>query len=161
MRKQGIFVLINCLKMQIHNQVLLFFPTAVLLFALSVTSVSREIPAGITDSFKKGDSRSLARHFNDNIELVILANEDVYSKSQAELILRNFFSENRPTGFDLLHSGGKETRFAIGNLRTVKGDFRIYFLLKQKGSESLIHLLRIEKMEDALLNIDSRITGET
>ena len=147
--------------MQIHNQVLLFFLSALLLIALSATSVSRDIPAGITDSFKKGDSRSLARHFNDNIELVVLANENVYSKSQAELILRNFFSENKPIGFDLLHAGGKETRFAIGNLITEKGDFRIYFLLKQKDSVSLIHLLRIEKLEDALLNHELQIKGET
>jgi hypothetical protein len=115
--------------------------------ALAGPSISRDIPGGIAESFKKGNARELARHFNNNIELVILDNEDVYSKSQAELILRDFFSANNPVDFKLLHQGGKETRFAICNLETKNGDFRIYFLLKQKDGVHLIHLLRIEKVE--------------
>jgi hypothetical protein len=137
--------------MQIINLFLTIFPGAALCIALAGNPVVQGVPAGISDSFRKGDARALSRHFNDNIELVILSKEDVYSKSQAELILRNFFSENKPVGFDLLHEGGKETRFAIGNLKTEKGDFRIYFLLKLKDSASLIHLLRIEKLEEANL----------
>ncbi len=118
-------------------------------FALTGASLSREIPEGITESFKKGDSRELARHFNKNIELVLLGNEDVYSKSQAELILRNFFLENKPVKFDLLHHGGKKSsRYAIGNLQTENGDFRIYFLLRVIEDTPLIQLLRVEVKEE-------------
>jgi hypothetical protein len=142
--------------MQINNYNLMFIPLAFFCISLAGTSVSREIPEGITDSFSKGNSRALSRHFNDNIELVVLTNEDVYSKSQAEIILRNFFSENKPVKFDLLHSGGKEaSRYAIGNLKTEKGDFRIYFLLKLKDSVSLIHLLRIERVDNTMLEPDA------
>jgi hypothetical protein len=119
----------------------------VICIVLTGLSISRDVPGGIAESFKKGNARELARHFNDNIELVVLNNEDVYSKSQAELILRDFFSANNPVDFKLLHQGGKETRFAICNLVTKNGDFRVYFLLKQKDGVHLIHLLRIEKVE--------------
>lgn len=109
------------------------------------------IPEDIAESFNKGHSRNLARHFNSNIELVVLDNEDVYSKSQAELIMREFFSANKPVKFVYLHKGGKEgSRYAIGNLETEKGDFRIYFLLKITIGTPLIHLLRIEVAEDSL-----------
>ncbi|MFP4366061.1 MAG: DUF4783 domain-containing protein [bacterium] len=138
--------------MRPNKLVIVFFPFVFVCFALAVASVSAQIPKGINESFTKGNSRNLSVHFNENIELVVLNNEDVYSKSQAELILRNFFSENKPVKFELLHQGGKEaSRYAIGNLQTEKGNFRIYFLLKLKDSVQLIHLLRIERVEEAVL----------
>ncbi len=121
---------------------------AVLSFPLFGAAQSSQIPEGIIKSFNNGNSRELSRHFNENIELVLRTREDVYSKTQAELILRGFFSENSPVKFELLHSGGKEaSRYAIGNLKTEKGDYRIYFLLKVREGVPLIHLLRIEISE--------------
>ncbi len=119
--------------------------------ALTGATGSGEIPDDIADSFNKGHSRNLARHFNSNIELVVLDNEDVYSKSQAELIMREFFSAHKPVKFTYLHKGGKESsRYAIGNLETETGNFRIYFLLKISNGIPLIHLLRIEETEDTV-----------
>ena len=118
------------------------------LIAITGASLSIEIPEGIAKALSEGNSRELARHFNNNIELVVLNNEDVYSKSQAELILRDFFSANPPVKFELLHRGGKESsRYAIGNLETKNGDFRIYFLLKLREGTPLIHLFRIERTD--------------
>ncbi len=136
--------------MQIKNRLMVLLIYTFFCVVLTGASLSREIPEGITESFKKGNSRELARHFNNNIELVVLDNEDVYSKSQAELILRNFFLANKPVKFELLHQGGKETsRYAIGNLETENGDFRIYFLLKLRDGTPLIHLLRVEVEEES------------
>ncbi len=127
---------------------ILFYPFVC--FALAGASFIQEIPKEIPESFNKGNSRELARHFNNNIELFVLGNEDVYSKSQAEIILRDFFAANTPVKFELLHKGGKESSlYAIGNLETIHGNFRIYFLLKLKDEAYLIHLLRIEIVEDA------------
>ncbi|MFO7922676.1 MAG: DUF4783 domain-containing protein [Bacteroidales bacterium] len=134
--------------MYIKNRLVIYLLYTFFCFALTGATVSLDIPRGIAESLNKGNSRDLARHFNINIELVILDNEDVYSKSQAELILRNFFSVNKPVKFEVLHQGGKESsRYAIGNLETNKGNFRIYFLLKRSNGDSLIHLLRIEPVE--------------
>jgi hypothetical protein len=135
--------------MQTHQRFLVFFGlTLTCLILAGATSTSREIPEGIVRSLATGNSRELSRHFNENIEMVVLTSADVYSKSQAELILRRFFSEYKPVKFELLHTGGKESsRFAIGNLHTDKGDFRIYFLIKQRDAVPLIHLLRIEPVE--------------
>ncbi|TVR73963.1 MAG: DUF4783 domain-containing protein [Marinilabiliales bacterium] len=129
-------------------------PLVITLFLLTAfltgATVTRELPEGIAEAFSKGHSRNLARHFNNNIELVVPDHEDVYSKSQAELILRDFFSEHKPVKFEYLHKGGKEiSRYGIGSLETEKGDFRIYFLLKVTDGTPLIHLLRIERAEES------------
>jgi hypothetical protein len=138
---------INYVSMHINHRFLVVFSLTLCLI-LAGASTSREIPDGIVKSLATGNSRELSRHFNENIEMVVLTSADVYSKSQAELILRRFFSEYKPVKFELLHTGGKEnSRFAIGNLHTDKGDFRIYFLIKQRDAVPLIHLLRIEPVE--------------
>jgi hypothetical protein len=141
--------------MVLKNRLMRLFAYTFLCFALTGTALTQDTPAGIVESFKKGNARDLARHFNNNIELVVLDNEDVYSKSQAELILRDFFSANPPDKFDMLHQGGpKSSRFGIGNLQTKNGNFRIHFLLRLKEDVYLIHLLRIERVEEAIIISD-------
>jgi hypothetical protein len=107
------------------------------------------VPEGITAAIKAGNSREFARFFNTNIELVLPNVEAVYSKTQAELIIKDFFSKNPPSNFIILHQGGRESsRYAIGTLTTSRGGYRIYFLLKMLSGEALIHQLRIEKEGD-------------
>jgi len=114
-------------------------------FALAVTSFA-QIPDEIVTSIQNGNDVSLAAFFNENVELVVESHDDVYSKSQAQQIVAEFFKSNKPKQFSIIHQGGKEdARYAIGNLVTATGTFRVYFLLKNKNSNSYIHQLRIEK----------------
>ena len=104
------------------------------------------IPEGISLAFKAGNSVELAKFFNSNIELVVLSNEDLYSKTQAERIIRDFFKNYPPKKFTILHHGGKEdSKYSIAELVTDNVTFRIYFLLKTRDGKLLIHQLRIEK----------------
>ncbi|PID89607.1 MAG: DUF4783 domain-containing protein [Bacteroidia bacterium] len=108
-----------------------------------------EIPSEIVEALKAGNSEHLAEFFNESIELVIFDSEEVYSKTQARLILENFFNKHKPSNFVLLHQGGKNnSQFAIGNLTTSYEIFRVYFLLKNGKDKNLIHELRIENEED-------------
>jgi len=76
---------------------------------------------------------------------MILDNEDVYSKSQAELIMKDFFSKYPPAEFVIVHEGGREaSRYAIGRLVTEKTVFRLYFLLQKLEDNFFIHQMRIE-----------------
>jgi len=63
------------------------------------------IPDGIVLAFQAGNASELAKHFNTSIELVILEEEDVYSKTQAEQIIRKFFSDNKPSSFTVIFEG--------------------------------------------------------
>jgi hypothetical protein len=115
------------------------------LFALSTVSFA-QIPDEIVLSIQNGNDTSLAGFFNENVELVVETHDDVYSKSQAQQIVAEFFKTNKPKQFSIIHQGGKEgARYAIGSLITNTGTFRVYFLLKNKNNNSYIHQLRIEK----------------
>jgi len=116
-------------------------------FLLTNVSVGQsQIPDGIVSSIQNGNDAALAAFFNENVELVVQTHDDVYSKSQAQQIVAEFFKANKPKQFSIIHQGGKDgARYAIGSLTTNTGTFRVYFLLKNKDNISYIHQLRIEK----------------
>jgi hypothetical protein len=104
-----------------------------------------QVPDEIIQSLKSGDSKTLSAYFNQNVEMVVLENDNVYSKAQAQQIVNKFFSSNPPESFSVIHQGGKEgAQYVIGNLVTGKGSYRVYFLLKKNSGKDYIHQLRIE-----------------
>lgn len=113
---------------------------------LDVYSGPQGIPEEISLAFKAGNSKELAKYFNTNIELVVLNHEDLYSKSQAERIIKDFFNKYPPEKFTIIHNGGKKDfKYSIAELSSKKITFRVYFLLKTNKDQLLIHQLRIEK----------------
>lgn len=116
--------------------------------ALLITTLAfSAIPPKVFDAMKVGNSTELAKYFNNSVEVAILETEAVYSRQQAEQVVRNFFDKNSPKNFTLLHQGGKsEAQYAIGTLEITNGKkFRVYFLVKEQSGTPLIHQLRIEE----------------
>lgn len=133
----------KCFRMKKTNS----FIIALLFIGSSVClAQSTTIPAELSLAFKTGDIDKLSEYLNSTVELVILDKEDFYTRKVAENILRDFFNEHRVREFIIKHQGGKnDANFAIGDLRTDDGSFRVYFLMKKVDSLPLIHQLRIEK----------------
>ena len=105
-------------------------------------------PDEINKALKNGDYKIITENMNETVELVILEKENIYSRTHAEQILKQFFKTHQPTGFEILHNGGSEkSQYYIGTLKTKRKNYRVYYLLKTKESESLIYQLRIESDE--------------
>jgi hypothetical protein len=105
-----------------------------------------DIPQAVIDALRTGNSTVLSGYFNTSIELAILDKEDIYSKQQAELIIKDFFAKHVPSGFAILHKGGKEgSQYAIGNLVTSSGTFRVTLWIKMTNNKPYIHQLRFEE----------------
>lgn len=122
------------------------FLVVLLTFMISGIELAAQVPDEVFQSLRSGNARVLASYFNQNIELVILDNDNVYSKAQAEQIVSNFFTRYPPERFEEKHTRGKEdAQYVIGNLITRQETFRVYFLLKKSGDRVIIHQLRIEK----------------
>jgi hypothetical protein len=120
-----------------------------IILILSLISLNAQdqtkIPAGIALAFKSGNASELSKYMNLTVELLLLDKEDFYKKNVAETILKDFFTEYKIRDFVIRHQGGiNDAQYAIGNLKTEKGDFRVYFLLKKVDQELLIHQIRIE-----------------
>jgi len=105
-----------------------------------------DIPQAVVDALRSGNTSVLSGYFNSSIELAILDQEDIYTRQQAELIIKEFFAKHVPSSFVILHKGGKEgSQYAIGNLTTSSGNFRVTLLIKQKDNKPFIHQLRFEE----------------
>ncbi len=126
--------------MKILKIVLLCFA----LFALGTNGYA-QVPSSIISALQEGDAGSLSAYLNDNVELVIGNQNDVYSKQQASAIIADFFRKYRVNGFDLLHKGNKDAAsFGVGTLKTSSGNYRVYFLIRKNE----IQQLRIESSND-------------
>jgi hypothetical protein len=119
---------------------------SVYLFCVAATVQEQpKIPSGISVAFKTGNAAELSKYMNSTIELLLLNKEDFYKKNAAETILKDFFAEYQAKDFTIRHQGANnDAQYAIGNLKTTKGEFRVYFLLKKVDQDLLIHLIRIE-----------------
>lgn len=111
---------------------------------LSIQEQAR-IPAEISVAFKAGNAAELSKYLNSTVELLLPQKEDFYKKNVAEAILKDFFTSHPTRDFIIRYQGVKnDVQYAIGNLKTEKGDFRVYFLMKKVDKEPLIHLIRID-----------------
>jgi hypothetical protein len=122
-------------------------PVVILVLCSLAVSAQEQakIPGGISIAIKAGNASELSKYMNSTIELLLLDKEDFYKKNVAETILKDFFKEYQTRDFTILHQGAKnDAQYAIGNLKTEKGDFRVYLLLKKEGQDLLIHVIRIE-----------------
>ncbi len=122
---------------------------AVVFFAfVTLTAIDQDqtkIPAGISIAIKSGNAAELSKYMNSTVELLLLEKEDFYKKVVAETILKDFFNEYHTKDFVIRHQGARnDAQYAIGNLETEKGSFRVYILLKKVDQELLIHIIRIE-----------------
>ena len=109
------------------------------------TVFAGDLPDAVVSALKSGNAKELAKYFNPNIDLTIIDKQDIYSKTQAEIILKEFFSKNIPSNFTVMHQGGKEgSKYVIGNLITSTGTYRVSLFLKLQGVSQVIQQLRIE-----------------
>ncbi|MDR1864603.1 MAG: DUF4783 domain-containing protein [Bacteroidales bacterium] len=92
-----------------------------------------KLPQDIVKALETGNAKEICKRFNSSVELILNQNQDVYGKSQAEQILKNFFEINGPRfKYKDLHSSGKEESHCnvIGQLYTSKGIYRVYIYIK-------------------------------
>ena len=102
----------------------------------------------VSSSIRSGNAREVAKHFGPNVDLKFPGNEGTFSRNQAELIVRNFFSRNAPASFSVQHQGPSRdgSLYVIGNYRTKNGEaYRVYFLIKTISGNTVLHLLQFEK----------------
>jgi hypothetical protein len=99
----------------------------------------------ITYAIRLGNAGELSRYLDSRVDICLPEKSDNYSKIQAEMIIRDFFSTNgvrnfvvRKTGF----SGSSE--YCVGVLQTRNGDYRTTLFTRQKGDRQVLQELRFQ-----------------
>jgi hypothetical protein len=116
------------------------------IFLLSLT-LSADISQEIAACIRTGNARELSKFFGSSVDLTIIGKEDMYSRAQAEQIMRGFFQKNPPVYFRLTHqpAGAAASQYGIGTyLSSGQKRFRIYFVIRRIGNQQILQQLSIE-----------------
>lgn len=120
---------------------------AVLTFSLVLVSFRPTYTLDeITYALRAGNAGELSRFLDSRVDISLPDKSDTYSKIQAEMIIRDFFSTNGVQNFLIKHKGtnGGGSEFCVGVLQTHNGDYRTTIFVKQKGDRQLLQELRFQ-----------------
>jgi len=105
----------------------------------------KDLKTAVETGFETANAKLIAQHFATNVDISLIGKENLYSKSQAEQVLKTFFLENKPSWFTIIHQGkASNTEYYIGSLETEKGKFRITVNVKLVTKKEFISHLTIE-----------------
>jgi Domain of unknown function (DUF4783) len=99
----------------------------------------------VVNGLKNGDAAQIARYFDNTVEITMPDKSNNYSKNQAEIVLKDFFTTNGIKTFEVMHKGENAgSQYCIGTLVTKNGSFRTTVFMKQKNDKQLLQEIRFE-----------------
>jgi hypothetical protein len=107
---------------------------------VAASSSNADRLGGVVSALQSGNAEGLSQYFDSYVELT-LPDKRVgsCSKSQAKMVLRDFFDTYKVKGFNIQSKGdGANPGYCMGTLRTNGGDFRTALFIRQEGEQTLI-----------------------
>ncbi|MBL6449709.1 DUF4783 domain-containing protein [Fulvivirga sp. 29W222] len=113
-------------------------------FVLLITNLGfaqGEIINDVKEAIKTGSSKEIAKFLNQSVDVTLDGNMQSYSKTQAEYVLKDFFKNNPPSSFTIVHQGASKggLPYAIGQYISKGDTYRVWVRIKDTGSKYLIH----------------------
>lgn len=102
----------------------------------------------ISNSLNKGEIANVAKYFDKVVDVTINNDVSTYSRSQAEMVVKNFLLKNTTQSFSIRYRGPvarDNSIFLIGDLKTANGLFKVYIFLKQKERNYLLQQIKFEQ----------------
>jgi hypothetical protein len=119
-------------------------PIAIVAFLISSFTLFTSIDE-VVNAMKSGNASQVARYFDNSVEISMPDKSNSFSKTQAEIVLKDFFTNNPVKGFEVIHKGENAgSQYCIGTLVTKNGSFRTTIFMKQKGDLQVLQELRFE-----------------
>ncbi len=120
-----------------------YFFLSALIFSLGLfqeVHAQSEVINNMRVSLKAGSSKEFVKNFNNMVELNFEGEKSNYSRSQAELVLKEFFKKYPPVDFQYIHKGSSKQglTYVIGKYTFEDGSFRVWILIKKFGDDYLV-----------------------
>ena len=122
-----------------------------IIFLLLFTPVMITAPFSlekIANAISNGDAKTLASLFDEDIEMTVLDEINLYSKTEGQSAVKDFFTKNPPKKYTQVHQGasqGAGGQYCIGVLETTAQKYRVMIYLEKVGETFLIKELKFEK----------------
>ncbi len=115
---------------------------SVILLFWSLSSFAQgDIINEVKEAIKTGSSKEIAQYLHPQVDLTINGEMGNYSKTQAEFVLREFFKENPPSSFTIVHQGSSKggLPYAIGQYLSNNQTYRVWMRIKNLDDRYLVH----------------------
>ena len=118
-----------------------------LIWTISVFVAKAQTLEDVVNNIRSNNVAGVIKCFDNFVTITLNNNQSVYSKTQAEQVVKDFFAKNPVKDFTVAQSGTSSatSKFAIGTLSTANGPFRLYVLMKQKDDVYILQEIRFEK----------------
>lgn len=113
----------------------------------SLVFAQSDVISQLNETIKAGSAKELAKFLNQNVDITLEGKLQSYSKAQAEFVLRDFFKNNPPSEYSVIHQGASKggQLFAIGQYKSAASVYQIFMKIKTVGSQQLVDDIRITK----------------
>jgi Domain of unknown function (DUF4783) len=102
----------------------------------------------IVGALKTGNANQLSRYFDIRVDISLPDKSDNYSRAQAEMIIRDFFTNNNVRNFEIKYKGENNgSKYCIGTLKTRNGDYRTKLYMKQKDNRQVLQEIAFQAVE--------------
>ena len=113
-------------------------------------AVGYEALKRVTRFFAQGDADALMEHAGERVDVTLLGSSDLFSRSQATYVVRDFFRHFPPARLDLNETSATEGNwFAAGRYWYQNGDapLSVYLRLSVSNSEWELREIRISRID--------------
>jgi hypothetical protein len=102
----------------------------------------------VVSAIRSGNVTRLSPFFDVRVDISLPEKTDTYSKTQAEMVIGDFFNTNGVQNFRITQQGESGgTIFCSGILLTRSGNYRTSLFFKQKGDKHFLQEIRFQAVE--------------
>ena len=100
----------------------------------------------VVRAMNAGNAGQLSNYFDKIVEITLHDKTKSYSRSQAEVILKDFFSFHDVRAFHIVHKGSESgAQFCIGKLETRDGQFRTAIFMKTRAQQQVLQEISFQE----------------
>jgi len=104
--------------------------------------------AQIEQGLRKGEVKLILPYLHDPVEIAISGKAKMYSRTQAEYVLKDFFKSHPPRGFTFMHRGRSENvLYAIGAYHAQSEQWDVSVFGRIERGRYQVEQLRFEAVE--------------
>jgi hypothetical protein len=104
----------------------------------------------VVTAIRSGNVTQLSPFLDVRVDITLPDKSDTYSKTQAEMVIGDFFNTNVVQNFKITQQGESGgTVFCAGILQTRSGNYRTSLFFRQKGDKHFLQEIRFQNVEYA------------
>jgi len=102
----------------------------------------------VVTAIRSGNVTQLSAFFDARVDISLPDKSDTYSKTQAEMVIGDFFNTNGVENFKITQQGESGgIFFCAGVLQTHSGNYRTTLLFKHKGDKQFLQEIRFQPVD--------------